>query len=210
MHWLNYFIRLNELSQSQVVLADMYSYVAILLLSHATGFSFERIIEMLKQTGHIPPSFSRIRFAAERIKAYSPTRSGDNGGNSWISQRDQTRQLSEFENLAFRWTRKVFSTLSLLATLDDDLFGTRAAENQVRTLSNRKADKEGHSADDLAHALLRFDFALRFRYRGELHVESMLNLLSILLDGCREEAVNKCIITADRGYRKDFFVELPS
>lgn len=32
-------------------------------------------------------------------------------------------------------------------TLDDDLFETRAVENQAKNLSNRKADREVHTTD---------------------------------------------------------------
>lgn len=53
----------------------------------------------------------------------------------------------------------------LLATLDDDLYRTRAADGQVKMLSSRKADKEGHSADAVADALFRVVLALRFRRR---------------------------------------------
>lgn len=90
----------------------------------------------------------------ERIKSYFPTGRGDNGVEKWISQRDEMRQISQFENLAFREKRKIFlSTLQLLATLDEDLFRTRAADNQVKPLSNRKVDKEGHSGEARRNSL---------------------------------------------------------
>lgn len=62
------------------------------------------------------------------------------------------RQISEFENLAFRENRKIFpSTLQLLATLDEDLFRTRTVDDKVKPLSDRKSDKEGNSGDALAN-----------------------------------------------------------
>lgn len=39
------------------------------------------------------------------------------------------------------------------ATLDDDLSGTRAVDNQVKMLSSRKADREGHCSDAIADDL---------------------------------------------------------
>lgn len=83
-------------------------------------------------------------------------------------QRDRTKCLSESEHLAFRETGKVFfCPLQNIATLDDDLFGTRATDNQVKTLSARKADKEGHSFDSIAEALFRVLMGIGFKRRGE-------------------------------------------
>lgn len=103
-----------------------------------------------------------------------------------------------------------FCSLNLIGTLDDDLFGTRAADNQVKTLSARKADKEGHSEDAIADALFRVVLGLRFRRREELHTESVRKLLITVLDERGEEALNGCIIAADRGYGKDSFLEILS
>lgn len=133
----------------------------------------------------------------------------NDGSATWMSQRDQTPNLSEFENMAFRETRRVFChILHMFATVDDDLFGTRAADNQVKMLSARKADREGHSADAVADALSRVVMALRFRRRGESQVESVGKLLSTLLDGKGQEALNSCVVTADRGYGKESFLNL--
>lgn len=54
-----------------------------------------------------------------------------------------------------------------LTTLDDDLIGRRAGENQVKTLSARKADLEGHNADAVADTFFRVTFMVPFRRRGE-------------------------------------------
>ena len=82
--------------------------------------------------------------------------------------------MSEFENLAFREVRKAFfNPLHLFCNLDDDLFGTRASDNQVKTLSNRNADKEGHAADVLADALFRIILGVRFHRRGESQIDNI-------------------------------------
>jgi hypothetical protein len=41
-----------------------------------------------------------------------------------------------------------------------------ATGNQVKTLSARKADREGHCADAIADALFRITIFVRFRRRG--------------------------------------------
>lgn len=85
-----------------------------------------------------------------------------------MCQRDQTRNLTEFEQCAFRKTRAIFlNILHLSLTLDDYLFGTRAADNHVKTLNCWKADKENHSADVVADAIFIIILKIRFRRRGE-------------------------------------------
>ena len=75
--------------------------------------------------------------------------------------------LDEFERTAFSKSCKVSLTLlHCFATLDDDLYGTRFSDNQVKCFSGRKADKEGHCADALADALFRLTFMVSFRRRG--------------------------------------------
>lgn len=56
----------------------------------------------------------------------------------------------------------------LHVTLEDNLFGKISAEYQVKSLSLRKADKEGHSNDNIADSDLQFVFDVRFRRRGEM------------------------------------------
>lgn len=51
--------------------------------------------------------------------------------------------------------RICFVPLYQLLTLDDDIFGTRAVDNQVKSLSSRKNEIEGHTADSILDALFR-------------------------------------------------------
>lgn len=208
-HWLNENIRLNYPSKEAVTFSDMLRYVAVLLLSHTTGLSFEKTIDVLRQSGCIPPPLEAIRFISANVMAYSATGRGGSGEKTWNAQRDQTRFLGEFECLAFRDTRKIcFTPLYQMATLDDDLFGTRAADNQVKMLSNRKADREGHSADAVADALFRIVLALRFRRRAEPQHVSVRKLIDSLMDGRGEKSITGCIVTADRGYGNERFMKI--
>lgn len=61
--------------------------------------------------------------------------------------------------------------MHLFATLDDYLYGTRAADSQVKTLAARKADTEDPIADVVADGLLRFVLATILRRRGESQVD---------------------------------------
>ncbi|PXF42597.1 hypothetical protein BWQ96_07692 [Gracilariopsis chorda] len=166
-------------------------------------------MELLRNFGATTPSLETVRFISSNILAFAPTSRGRDDTLGWNRQRDQTQQYSEFELLAFRTTQKIFFlTSNLLVTLDDDLFGTRACDNQVKTLSARKGDKEGHSADTVADALFRVLLTLRFWRQGEKNTDSVNNMLGSLLDGRSEEALNACHVTADRGYGKWSFQEI--
>lgn len=79
-----------------LVLADMYRYVAILLLSHTTAFSNAKTIDILRLLGSSTPSIEKNRFIAENILAFSPTRRGRDGHMEWNAQRNRTHQLGEF------------------------------------------------------------------------------------------------------------------
>ena len=72
------------------------------------------------------------------------------------SQRDKTNQMFEFETLTSEGPERVFAQLRLAVTVDDDLFGTRAVDNQVKMISSRKVDEERHSADLKEDALFIF------------------------------------------------------
>jgi hypothetical protein len=88
------------------------------------------------------------------------------------------------------------------ATLDDDLFGARTTDNQVKTLSARKADSEGHCADAIADALFKITFFVRFRRRGHTQTENVNQLLNCILESRGEQSFYGFTITADRGYAK--------
>lgn len=76
--------------------------------------------------------------------------------------------LDDFELTAYRKSCKVFLSLSdTFTTLDDDLYGTRAHDNQVKTISVRKADKEGHTVDAIADIIFRVTLMARFRRHDE-------------------------------------------
>lgn len=106
--------------------------------------------------------------------------------------------------------KKCFSPLHLLTTLDDDIFGTRAADHQLKMLNSCRADYRGQSADALADALFCIVGAIQFWRNGDAHTESLRIMLMTLISGNGEEAVKDCIVTAKRVYEKGKFMEIPS
>lgn len=158
---------------------------------------------MFGKMGWTRPDLNTMRFVANNLPAYSHVSRGSLGGVIWDAQRDQTLLIGEFERVAFARTRQVFCSPShLLATLDDELYRTRASDNQLKTLSARKADKEGHMADVIADSLFRVVLATRFRRRQESQERNVTKLIEVLLDGMRQKSLSGFVLTGDRGYGK--------
>ena len=201
--WLNEQIMLNHREVQPVSVAEMYQYVAVMLFSHCSGFSFEKTIDIMPPEGTKPLNLNRIRFISNKVLTFSATGRGYDGGISWMSQRDLTPLLTQFEKTASRTTCKMFvPPIHTLATLDDDLYRTRASNNQVKTISSRKADREGHTADAIADALFRITSMMRFRRRGVSQSSNVSSLLDAVLEGGGEHSLHGFIVTADRGYGK--------
>ena len=165
--WINERIALFKSSSSTIGMNGLYRYVSTLLLSHSTGISLSRTIAWLAELGMTAPPLECMRYIGQTIQAYSSTGRGNTQQNTWLPQRDQTQNLSRFESKVFRMTQSIFLTpMYTFATFDDDLYGTRVRDNQVETLSARKADRERHTADAVADALFRVTFIVHFRRRG--------------------------------------------
>ena len=96
------------------------------------------------------------------ICAFHPSYRLDNDQISWHAQRDATQFMTEFERASFSiYKRLLYVPNSQFITLDDDLLGTRSKDNQVKCLSARKADREGHSADVIADGIFRITLDAR-------------------------------------------------
>jgi hypothetical protein len=201
MGWTNEHIVLHHDHMPKLTMRDMYRYLASMLLSHTTRFSLEKTIDMLQNTGAVAPSVEITRFIANNVKGYSAMGRGDTGSARWVSQRDQTIQLASFERIAFHLPIKMFlHPAHTILTLDDDLYGTGARDNQVKTLRKRKADKEGHCADALADPFFRLSFMVRFRRRCQSQMASVDELLGSLLREQGRHSLHGLILTAGRGY----------
>lgn len=171
--------------------------------SHRQGIPYHTVIKFMTaaQLPHL--SLERVRFIANNIKGYTILNrpSSDSQQSTWIAGRDFTPQLRTFEEALFRKSLKIFGVFGFLSmTLDDELFGTRANDNQVKTLSNRKADKEGHTADVVCDALFRTALGIRFRRRGISQAENVSSLMRHVINDESSLSIRGTSVTADRGY----------
>lgn len=136
-----------------------------------------KAVDVLKRFGAVTAPVDRVNWISKHLLAFLVVGRGAQGLSNWMSQRILTPNLTEFERAAFKESRRVlFQVLYIMMTLDDDLFGTRADDNQVETLSTREADTEGHTADTIACAFSRVGFVLRFRRHGEGQAEFVKEL----------------------------------
>ena len=154
-----------------------------MLFSQCTGCIFIKTLEMLGKLGGQRLDEEILNYINTNILAYSVTGRGEDDSFVWNSQRDQTVMLGQFERDAFRMSARIFLAPNhTIISLDDDLIGTRAADNQVKTIFNRKADGEVHVADVLADALFRVVMQMRFRQRHNKHESCVSEIVSNLLD----------------------------
>ena len=117
------------------------------------------------------------------------------------------KRIRQYGFLSLKWQHtvclvRVLSPSYTFATLDDDLYGIRASDNQVKTTSSRKAGKEGHCVDALADALFCVTLMVRFRRRGESQASNVEKLVRTVVDARGEESLSGFVFTADRGYGK--------
>lgn len=78
----------------------------------------------------------------------------------------------------------------------------------MKTISHRKADMKGHWSDVVAYALFCFCIDMQLHRRCEKHVVAMNTLLSSVFEGNGERCRWNILVTADRGYRSEGFVEV--
>lgn len=147
------------------------------------------------------PSLSGICFIGQNITGFSATNWGNNCEITWISQRNKTQQLSLFVCSRFRQTCKVFlNPVYMFCTLNNDLY-VRAKDNQVKSLSARRADREWYTADAIASSPFRTTLMVRFRRREEKQTQNVQHLIECALEGLDEQSLHGILLTANRGYR---------
>ena len=89
--------------------------------------------------------------------------------------------------------------------IDDELISSRAKDVESKTVSNRKAGKEGPVSDCLACSLTSVLYGMRLRVKGVTQEENVAALLSNLPH--LTSSHDKVRLTFDRGYGKMPFVE---
>lgn len=92
-------------------------------------------------------------------------------------------------------------------TVNDYLIGTRAGDLQVKTLGVRKPSIEVHMADVVADAVFPAVMFSRFRRRVEVKDRGATGTIDRLIKNYEKVTLSSLIVTADRGYGRDYFAE---
>ena len=199
----NQAINLHNMDVASLELYELVQFVAVMLLSHFSNYAFKLVIKDMNERNFITPTLERLRWIQHNFKLYSPSQRGDTKGTqNWRSLRDRTHHLDEFESILFDTIRKCFVHPDHMAiTLDDESFGCRAKDNQVKKLNPRKADKEGYACDALADCYFRIPLGLRFSRRGESQEKNVETLMQIVFKtGATSGGTS--LLGADRGFAR--------
>lgn len=175
----------------------------MLLYSHACSLSLSKAIDTLGWFGHAPSSLGDVPSLLKNCLAFSDTkhRHASDGALTRQAQRNHTKQLGDMEACAFPKVVQVFVIPAFhTVTLDDDLVGTRARDNQVKYLSSLKSEKEGRMADVVTDALQNVVMSVRFHCCGEPQEAGTRATIERLLEDQGHHSLSSLILTAERGY----------
>lgn len=113
----------------------------------------------------IPPK-ERMKYIGSNVLTFLASKGGNKIVDDWELQRDAMQTLDAFERATYKITRSIYLIRNNnMVTLDDDVYGTWAKDNQVKPMSSRKIDKEGCKADIICNALFRFTRGILFKRR---------------------------------------------
>lgn len=86
--------------------------------------------------------------------------------------------------------------------------GTRSKHNHVKSLTARKADREGEMFDVLVDALFRIYLDARRHRRGETQLDSAVSVLRSVPEFTGVVSSRIKTLMADRGYEKPSFIDV--
>ena len=135
-------------------------------------------------------------------------RTGNNDEDTWFQGNRLLRNLEDVEKAVFQPTVQLcLNKESGVLVVDDELIGSRAQDVELKSLSYRKADKEGPVADCVADSILGIMFGSRLRIRSEPEKINVEKLLERSMPRITSNLHN-IRLHCDRGYGKMAFVML--
>lgn len=159
-----------ERPRSVHTLSNTYSVIAVMFYTHNCGCSLRHSMATFHLFGTLTPMLPTCLYVLRLFLALPATgrRKYADSDSTWIAQRDLTAQLSEGDGVALSLSNRIFFVpLHQVVTLVVDSIFTRASDQQVDTLSPRRAQNEVHLSDGLADSFFTCLIAVRFRRRGE-------------------------------------------
>ena len=126
--------------------------------------------------------------------------------STWMKRGVMLRKLAPLEKEVFV---KSIDTLlnqgNAHLVIDDELIGSRAKDVESKSVLNRKAGKEGPTADCIACSFTSIMYGVRLRVRGEKMVENIHALVDTLPTITTSDANVR--LSFDRGYGTMKFIE---
>ena len=144
----------------------------------------------------------RYTTCIHRLRGYPlQGRSGFDSSDCWFQRNNLLRRLEPIEKMMFEQSRQILmNTKGGELVLDDELLGSRAKDVETKTLSHRKAGKEGPVFDAVACSHTSAVLGVRLRVRGCSELDNITELLSVFPT---IRSVHQSVgIKFDRGYGK--------
>lgn len=186
----------------------MYHFVAVMLYTGSSRLSMRRTGDNLERIPGHTMKKEKIDSQCLNVPVYTRTISSEENANTLNLKCDPTRQLGHLESMALlKSTLVVIRPNQLIACYDDVLFMTRAVENAVKSLADKRAAHEDDTAGVLAESLLRVAIHVRFRRRKYPHSTSVQTQHEAVLVAGSERIMGVPREKVDRGYSAHDLIE---
>ena len=142
--------------KEKLTLPTMMKWTAIHMASSQSSLSPSAIVEIFQQAKLTTISHLEYVQISNDLIITDASNHININKLSWKCGYDKTHELGPYEEVVFKAAKDIYFIPNLLnSTLDDDMIGSRSKEVQVKSLSQRKAAKEGHTADVLSEFFFR-------------------------------------------------------
>jgi len=147
----------------------------------------------------------RVKALQSNTRGYPVRGRSGADDDTWMQRKRSLRNISELEKEIYAPSASMFiNTTNGVLVVDDELVASRAKDVELKSLSNRKAGKEGPVSDCVSDSLTSVLCGMRLRVKGESQTENVKELLRTLPPLGANDNVRLCF---DRGYGKMPFIE---
>ena len=191
---------------------ELWEFIALCFLR--AGFNMDsgtayQCMEVVAQSHFLKiMSSQRFNTILACLRAY-PTakRKPSNEEDEWYQEMNVFGRYRKLEEAMFRKSvaRLLKLQTSPVLVLDDELVSSRAQDVERKSHSDRKAGKDGPTADLVADAYSQVVYGFRLRQRGVKDLDNVELLLRTLPHAMPSDQPT---ITFDRGYGKMYFIRL--
>jgi len=146
---------------------------------------------MSRQHGIQFMDLGRFRGLLFNTRGYAVRGRSGSDDDTWMQRKQSLRFISDLEKEIYAPSASMFiNKTNGVLVVDDELVGSRAKDVELKSLSNRKAGKEGPVADCVSDSLTSVLLGMRLRVKGESQSDNVKQLLRTLPpldvnDNCR-------------------------